>query len=157
MKNIDKEIERIEKGKAWEDSDEVVKLQVKKTLDKVVPIRLQAVHWEELRQIAGKLGVGPTTLARMWILERLRSEAFRYENIQQSAVLNMVREENQISLLTPRELEILRLVSQGLNNKEIAELSHIGENQIKLHLIEISRKLNLRQRYTTIHESAKQH
>jgi hypothetical protein len=72
MKNLDKEIERIEKDDAWKDSDEVIKLKAKKPLDKVIPIRLQSVHWEKLREQAKELGVGPTTLARMWILERLR-------------------------------------------------------------------------------------
>jgi hypothetical protein len=71
MKEVQKDVERIEKGEAWEASEEVVQLKVKRPLEKVVPIRLQAEHWEELRKIAGELGVGPTTLARMWIIERL--------------------------------------------------------------------------------------
>jgi len=45
---------------------------VKKPLDKVIPIRLSTEKWEELRKEARELGIGPTTLARMWILERLR-------------------------------------------------------------------------------------
>ncbi|MEE8473108.1 MAG: hypothetical protein V3S82_08060 [Dehalococcoidia bacterium] len=72
MADSDKEIERIEKGDAWEESDEVVQIEVKKPLDKVIPIRLAAEKWEELRKEARELGIGPTTLARMWILERLR-------------------------------------------------------------------------------------
>jgi len=46
--------------------------KVKKLLDKVIPVRLSADKWEELRREARELGVGPTTLARMWLLERLR-------------------------------------------------------------------------------------
>jgi hypothetical protein len=34
MVNINKTVDRIEQGNAWEDTDEVVKLEVKKTLDK---------------------------------------------------------------------------------------------------------------------------
>jgi len=45
---------------------------VKKPLDKVIPIRLSTEKWEELRKEARELGIGPTTLARMWILESLR-------------------------------------------------------------------------------------
>ena len=37
-----------------------------------IPVRLSAEKWEELRKEARELGIGPTTLARMWILERLR-------------------------------------------------------------------------------------
>jgi len=72
MGEVDKEIERIEQGDAWDDSDEVVQVEVKKPLDKVIPVRLSAEKWEELRREARELGIGPTTLARMWILERLR-------------------------------------------------------------------------------------
>ena len=72
MADLDKEIERIEQGDAWNESDEVIQVEIKKPLDKVIPVRLSAEKWEELRKEARELGIGPTTLARMWILERLR-------------------------------------------------------------------------------------
>ena len=72
MADLDKEIEHIEQGDAWDESDEVAQVEVKKPLDKVIPVRLSAEKWEELRSEARELGIGPTTLARMWILERLR-------------------------------------------------------------------------------------
>ncbi len=72
---MDTEIERIEQEDAWDETDEVVQVEVKKPLDKVIPVRLSAEKWEELRREAQELGVGPTTLARMWILERLRQQA----------------------------------------------------------------------------------
>ncbi len=72
MADIDKAVESIEQGDAWNESDEVVRVEVKKPLDKVIPVRLPADKWEELRREAKELGIGPTTLARMWILERLR-------------------------------------------------------------------------------------
>lgn len=74
MADIDKEIQRIEQGDAWDEGDEVVQVEVKKPLDKVIPVRLSAEKWEELRKEAQELGIGPTTLARMWILERLRQK-----------------------------------------------------------------------------------
>ena len=72
MAGLDEEIKRIEGGDAWDESDEVVQAEVKKPLDRVIPIRLPAEKWEELRKEARELGIGPTTLARMWLLERLR-------------------------------------------------------------------------------------
>ena len=72
MADTDKEVERIEQGDAWDGTDEVVQLEVKKPLDKVIPVRLPADKWEQIRQEARELGIGPSTLARMWILERLR-------------------------------------------------------------------------------------
>ena len=72
MTDMDKAVENIEKGDAWQETDEVVRVKVKKPLDKVIPVRLSSEKWEEIRREAQELGVGPTTLARMWILERLR-------------------------------------------------------------------------------------
>ena len=72
MADIDKAIKEIEQGNAWDESDEVVQVEIKKPLDKVIPVRLSSDKWEEIRREAKELGVGPTTLARMWILERLR-------------------------------------------------------------------------------------
>jgi hypothetical protein len=74
MENIDKAIIKIEKGQAWDDADEVVELEVKKPLDKVIPIRLSAEKWELIRREAQELGIGPSTLARMWILEKLKGK-----------------------------------------------------------------------------------
>lgn len=75
MADLDKAVEDIERGDAWSENDEVVRVEVKKPLDKVIPVRLPADKWEQIREEARELGVGPTTLARMWILERLRSRA----------------------------------------------------------------------------------
>lgn len=74
MPDLD-DIRRIEQSDAWDEEDEVVEIQVKRPLDKVVPIRLSAETWEALRVEAQGLGVGPSTLARMWILERIRTGA----------------------------------------------------------------------------------
>jgi len=67
-------VERIEKGGAWDETDEVVRVEVKRPLDKVIPVRLPSDKWEQIRAEARELGIGPTTLARMWILERLRRQ-----------------------------------------------------------------------------------
>ena len=74
MADLEKAVERIEHGNTWDESYEVVRVEVKRPLDKVIPVRLPADKWEQMRQEARELGVGPTTLARMWILERLKQK-----------------------------------------------------------------------------------
>jgi len=74
MVDIDKRVDKIEQGDAWDETDEIVQVEVKKPLDKVIPIRLSSEKWEQLREEAKELGIGPTTLARIWILERLRQQ-----------------------------------------------------------------------------------
>ncbi|MCI0850118.1 MAG: response regulator transcription factor [Chloroflexi bacterium] len=44
--------------------------------------------------------------------------------------------------LTPRELEVLRLVAQGLQNKEIAERLRIAERTVKFHVGSVMGKLS---------------
>jgi len=72
MNDLDKAVKDIEQGDAWDETDEVVRVEVKKPLDRVIPIRISTEKWEELRHEARELGIGPTTLARMWIIEHLR-------------------------------------------------------------------------------------
>lgn len=76
MSELDREVERIEQEDAWDEEDEIVELEVQRPLDKVVPVRLSSNVWAEMRRIARRKGVGPSTLARMWIVEKLR-EAIR--------------------------------------------------------------------------------
>jgi hypothetical protein len=72
MNDIEREVRKLEEGEAWEETDEVVEVEVKRPLNKVIPVRLPSEKWEELPREARDVGVGPTTLARMWILEKLR-------------------------------------------------------------------------------------
>ena len=72
MADVDKMVEGIEQGNAWDETDEVVQVEVKKPLDKVIPVRLPADKWEEIGQETRELGIGPATLASVWILEHLR-------------------------------------------------------------------------------------
>ncbi|HXT20274.1 MAG TPA: response regulator transcription factor, partial [Thermoanaerobaculia bacterium] len=55
-----------------------------------------------------------------------------------AALESMMRRERGTSelsrLLTPRELAIVRMLVQGLRNKEIGEQLHIGEGTVKTHL-----------------------
>lgn len=45
--------------------------------------------------------------------------------------------------LTPREVEVLRCVSQGLSNGEAAARLHIAEATVKTHLLRVFNKLDL--------------
>ncbi|WP_414475526.1 response regulator [Microvirga sp. M2] len=49
-------------------------------------------------------------------------------------------------ILTPRELEVIMLVAEGLSNKEIARRTNVTEGTIKLHLHNIYGKLGVANR-----------
>jgi DNA-binding CsgD family transcriptional regulator len=51
-----------------------------------------------------------------------------------------------VSALTPRELDVLKLVAQGLSNPDIARRLVLSEHTVHRHLANILRKLNLSSR-----------
>jgi NarL family two-component system response regulator YdfI len=53
--------------------------------------------------------------------------------------------------LTARELEILRALSEGNSNKEIAKLLWLAEQTVKFHLTNIYRKLDVSSRTEAVH------
>jgi len=52
--------------------------------------------------------------------------------------------------LTPRQMEVLQLVAQGLTNKEIAAALYVTERTVKYHMSEILQKLHLQNRAQVI-------
>ncbi|WP_353244305.1 two-component system response regulator NarL [Providencia sp.] len=59
---------------------------------------------------------------------------------------NPNHDENNIATLTPREADILELISQGLSNKMIARKLDIAESTVKVHVKHLLKKLNLKSR-----------
>lgn len=57
--------------------------------------------------------------------------------------------------LTPRELEILRLVAKGRSNKEVASAMFISEETVKSHMKALFQKLGVRDRVEAVSVSVK--
>ena len=58
-------------------------------------------------------------------------------------LMREVRAPDNPEELTPRETEVLRLIAQGLANKEIARALNIGEKTVKTHVSNILAKLGV--------------
>lgn len=48
--------------------------------------------------------------------------------------------------ITPREMEVLKLIGKGLSNREIGETLFIGERTVKTHVTHLLEKLSLQDR-----------
>ena len=57
----------------YQDEFKTVRARFSKNLSQGITIRLDADTLTQLRSQARRKGVGPTTLARMWILEHIQS------------------------------------------------------------------------------------
>ena len=72
-----------------------------------------------------------------WIDRETLSRAFGRVMMRESANREASRN------LTPRELEIVRMIAQGLRNKAVAERLSISEGTVKIHLHNIYEKLGV--------------
>ncbi len=74
-------------------------------------------------------------------------EVFISPGLASSVLFEMTREEsNPINSLTPREREILQLVSEGLTNRQIGERLFLAEKTVKHHMTNVLQKLQVRSR-----------
>ena len=55
-----------------------------------------------------------------------------------------IQEEIEADLLTPRQRDILRLVSIGHTNREIAEMLEISVRTVEVHRFNLMRRLSVR-------------
>jgi DNA-binding CsgD family transcriptional regulator len=144
-------IHLIERGESWKESDEVVELNVKSPLEKVIPIRLSADDWSRLREEAKELGIGPTTLARMWIMERLKQSNRSIDTTLRFSILNsMPFPQGFVSALNSQELDILKLIAQQLTVTEISNRLKISQEKIKEEILVIYQKLVEQQKNNNI-------
>lgn len=61
-------------------------------------------------------------------------------------LVERMRRPEPSAVLTPRELDVLRLVSSGHSNKQIATALGIGESTVKTHLLKVFEKLGVADR-----------
>jgi DNA-binding NarL/FixJ family response regulator len=98
---------------------------------------LKDARAEELRQAVRMVAAGDALLSPAITRRLIESYTRRPPSTPQPAPL---------AELTPRELEVLRLVARGLSNADIAASLVVGDATVKTHVARIFSKLNLHDR-----------
>lgn len=121
-------------------------------------VLIAALRWSEYEfvvvehslEIYGGLVAAVFAGLGIWLGVKLtgRPERVVVREVSVPTALAFVRDERRREALgiTPRELEILELIAEGLSNKEIAGRLFVSENTIKTHSSRVFDKLGAKRR-----------
>jgi len=119
----------------------------------IVALRLIEYRWlvvEHSLEIYGGLVAALFAGLGIWLGLKLtrHKETVLVKEVMVPAPASFVRDEQKLEALgiTPRELEILELIAQGLSNREIAARVFVSENTVKTHSSRVFDKLGARRR-----------
>ena len=119
----------------------------------IAGLKLIEYRWlvvEHSVEIYGALVATVFAIFGIWLGLRLtqRNKEVEVREIMVAAPVEFVRDQEKLELfgITPRELEVLQLIADGLSNKEIALRVFVSENTIKTHLSRVFDKLGARRR-----------
>ena len=119
----------------------------------IAGLKLIEYRWlvvEHSVEIYGGLVAAVFASLGIWLGLKLtrHTETVVVREVMVPAPVNFVRDQGKLESLgiTPRELEILELIAEGLSNKEIAERVHVSENTVKTHSSRVFDKLGARRR-----------
>jgi DNA-binding NarL/FixJ family response regulator len=118
----------------------------------IAGLKLIEYRWlvvEHSVEIYGALVAAVFAAAGIWLGRRLTKKpdtVIVRELVPAPATF--VRDEGKVESLglTPRELEILGLIAEGLSNREIANRVNVSENTVKTHSSRVFDKLGARRR-----------
>jgi DNA-binding NarL/FixJ family response regulator len=99
------------------------------------------------------------SIGREELLATMHSVSRGDENVMLSVprttIESMDRQANQGRVLSPRELEVLRLVASALSNAQIATRLRISEGTVKRHLTNVYAKLDATSRVDAINQAVR--
>jgi NarL family two-component system response regulator LiaR len=101
---------------------------------------------------AGALSYLPKTAGVDQVIEAVRAAARGESVLQPAATARLLRElrrpaaADPLSLLTPRETDVLKGLAQGRSNREIAKVLSVSEETVKSHVSSVLGKLGLADR-----------
>lgn len=113
------------------------------------------------RIVAGKTSVEAPGLPKaVSVAPRLKARAQPFvaqpvapEKARRARAVPFTGPDRQASMLSPRELSVLRMISQGLSNRQIAEASYRSTHTVDAQVKNIYRKLAVKSRAQAVREA----
>jgi len=119
----------------------------------IAGLKLMEYRWlvvEHSVEIYGGLVAALFAGLGIWLGLRLtrHNETVVVREVLVPAPVDFMRDQDKLESLaiTPRELEILELIAEGLSNREIAARVYVSENTVKTHSSHVFDKLGARRR-----------
>ncbi|MDP3973988.1 MAG: CopG family antitoxin [Candidatus Daviesbacteria bacterium] len=77
----------------FEDEFKPVKLEFAKPLEHILGVRMDGKTLTQLTELGSEMGIGPSTLVRMWIMEKLKSipKRSKQSEISSQATLHQIK------------------------------------------------------------------
>lgn len=93
------------------------------------------------------------TILGIWVAKKLTRPKVKTLFVEKNILLSTDEESTHHKLanaLSKRELEVLRLIAQGLSNQEIADQLFVSLNTVKTHISSLFLKLDVKRRTQAI-------
>ena len=94
--------------------------------------------------------MGNSELIENTLDELLKAESYSSVKLAKSNPMYLGSKLSEIKFISPREKDIIKLVSQGMKNKEIAQALFISDETVKKHLNNVYRKMGVESRFELI-------
>ena len=115
-----------------------------KTESETLVVHLDKEDWQKFMPMSDYLGIAPSKLGRVLLKQVLLQYQPRGE--PDNNVFRLTTQMPVTRILSPREMEILKLTAQGASNKGIASILGISEQTTKNHITSILHKLKAENR-----------
>lgn len=93
---------------------------------------------------AGVKGILPQTSMESEIIAAVEAVVSGLVVVHPQVVNNQqLLKETNLQILTPREIEVLQMLTNGMSNKAVAQKLHISEHTVKFHISSIFQKLDV--------------